>query len=69
VSDHQAEAYSTAEIRAVVIRADGTREDLGLIAAAYPDQPVKAAWWRLVGRPLADRRIRRTNRLHPLKES
>lgn len=65
----EAEAYSTAEIRAVVIRADGTREDLGLIAAAYPDQPAKNLWWRLIGKPLADARIRRTNKRNPLKET
>lgn len=51
------------ELHAVVIRANGTREDLGKIAAHYRN-PVKRLWWRLVGKPVADRRIRRTNQRH-----
>jgi hypothetical protein len=35
--------------------------DLGVVAATYSN-PVKAAWWRLAGSRLADRRIKRTNR-------
>ena len=35
--------------------------DLGVVTAAYRN-PVKRAWWTLLGQPLADRRIRRANR-------
>lgn len=56
------------ELRAVVIRADGRREDVGLIAAYYRN-PIRRTWWRLVGRPLADRRIRRANDRHANQET
>lgn len=45
----------------VVTRADGTRIDHGVVAAHYRN-PIRQAWWQLVGRPLANRRIRKSNR-------
>ncbi len=38
-----------ATIEAVVIRADGTREDLGTIAY-YHKNPIRRLWWRLTHR-------------------
>lgn len=35
-------------------------DDLGIVTAVYRD-PVRRAVWRLVRKPLADRRIRRAN--------
>lgn len=51
----------SAELRAVITRADGTVEDLGVISATY-DNPVKQIWWELVGKHLAERRIAIANR-------
>lgn len=42
------------QIEAVVIRADGTCDELGVIADS-------SRWWNLVGRRFADRRIKRAN--------
>lgn len=52
---------SEAELRMVVTRADGTVHDHGIVSAAYKN-PIKQAWWLLVRKPLANRRIRRSNR-------
>lgn len=38
-----------ATLSAVVIRADGTREDLGAIAY-YHKNPLRRLWWRLTHR-------------------
>lgn len=38
-----------------------TVEDLGVVTAQYRN-PLRQAWWQLVGKPLADRRVRRANR-------
>jgi hypothetical protein len=59
--DQHVEQPSAAELRMVVRRADGTIHDHGIVSAHYRN-PLKQAWWRLVGRPLANRRIRRSNR-------
>lgn len=50
-----------AELSAVIIRADGTVQDLGVIAAEY-HQPHRAVRWWLFGRFRAGRRIREANR-------
>jgi hypothetical protein len=52
---------SFVEISAVITRADGTVQDLGLVHARYRS-PFKHMWWRLVRRPAANRRIKRANR-------
>jgi hypothetical protein len=54
-------ADSDGEFHAVITRADGSVEDLGVIAATYKN-PFKRAWWRMWGRPRADQRIARANR-------
>ncbi|MFI5880810.1 hypothetical protein [Streptomyces sp. NPDC051554] len=51
----------SSELRMVIKRADGTVEDHGVVAAQY-SSPLRAAWWELVGRRLANRRIARSNR-------
>lgn len=56
-----ADAPHSSELRMIVRRADGTVEDHGVVAAHYSN-PVQALWWHLVGRPLANRRIARSNR-------
>ena len=58
---HSANADSDGEFRAVITRADGSVEDLGVVAATYKS-PVKRLWWRMWGKPHADRRIDRANR-------
>lgn len=45
----------------VKTRVDGTQVDLGVVSADYED-PVRRLWWQLIGKPLADRRIRAENR-------
>ncbi|MFJ4926807.1 hypothetical protein [Streptomyces sp. NPDC088736] len=49
------------ELSMVVTRADGTVHDHGVVDAHYRN-PLKQAWWITVRRPLANRRIRRSNR-------
>ncbi|WP_393075349.1 hypothetical protein [Streptomyces sp. LN704] len=51
----------SSELRMVVTRADGTVHDHGVVDAHYRN-PLKQAWWILVRRPLANRRIRVSNR-------
>ena len=62
------EQPSSAELHAVIIRADGRREDLGVITASYRN-PLRQWWWRLVRQPAARRRIRRANRNNPTQSS
>ncbi|MGW2936052.1 hypothetical protein ACWDA7_30340 [Streptomyces sp. NPDC001156] len=57
----KADVPHSSELRMVVRRADGTVEDHGVVAAHYSSR-WRAAWWRLVGQPLANRRIARSNR-------
>ncbi|MGV9427073.1 hypothetical protein ACWDO7_22655 [Streptomyces sp. NPDC003656] len=57
----RADVPHSSELRMVVRRVDGTVEDLGIVAAHYSSR-WRAAWWRCVGRPLANRRIARSNR-------
>ncbi|MFJ4787576.1 hypothetical protein [Streptomyces sp. NPDC088794] len=45
----------------VITRADGRVEDHGVVAAHYAS-PWRSAWWQIVGRPLANLRIARSNR-------
>lgn len=47
--------------KAVITRADGTVEDLGVIAADYSN-PVRRAMWRAFGARLATYRTKRANR-------
>lgn len=58
--EQKTQAPHTATISAVVIRADGTREEVGVIAAGY-DNPLKQLWWDHIGRRLSERRIRKIN--------
>ncbi len=48
-------------LRARIIRADGTVDDLGVIAASYAS-PWRRSWWVCVGKPLARARSRAANR-------
>ncbi len=41
MSEHEAESVGFAEIHAVVTRADGTIEDLGMIASSLPIEHVE----------------------------
>lgn len=52
------------ELRMVVTRADGTVHDHGVVSAHYRN-PLRQAWWTLVGQHLANRRIARSNRHAP----
>lgn len=61
MAEQQAQQPSEAVLRMVVTRADGTIHDHGIVAAHYKN-PIRQAWWRYVGQPLANRRIRRSNR-------
>lgn len=64
MTDPHARAQAkSVELRAVVIRGDGRREDLGLISGQYRN-PLRRLWWRLMGAPRANRRIRAANRHH-----
>jgi hypothetical protein len=49
------------ELRMVIRRADGTVVDHGVVAARYASR-WRQAWWQLVGRHRARRRIARSNR-------
>jgi hypothetical protein len=51
----------------VITRADGTVEDHGIVAAHYSN-PLRALWWKTVGKPMADCRIALSNRRHRMKE-
>ncbi|MCX5239818.1 hypothetical protein OG824_31915 [Streptomyces prunicolor] len=61
MSRARADVPHSSELRMVVTRADGTVEDHGVVAAHYTS-PLRAAWWQVVGRLLANRRIARSNR-------
>lgn len=50
-----------ASISAVITRADGTVEDLGVIDASYKN-PLDQFVWAHIRKPLADRRIRQANK-------
>lgn len=55
MTDQQAKGpVKRVQIEATVIRADGTRVELGRIADSSP-------WWNRFLKPLADRRIRKAN--------
>lgn len=54
------EVEANIELSAIIIRADGTREDVGVIAAQYIDD-VKQSRWDKIGQALADKRIRKAN--------
>lgn len=56
VSEHQ-----DVVIRAVITRADGRVQDVGIIHANYSN-PLKRLWWKAVGLHMANRRIRWANR-------
>lgn len=61
MSGGRAQVPVSAELRMVITRVDGTVEDHGVVSAQYRN-PLRQAWWNFVGRPLADRRIARSNR-------
>lgn len=58
---HAADAQPDAELHLEIIRADGTRTPLGR-AALITRNPLKRAWWNLVGQRLSRRRIQAANR-------
>lgn len=56
-------APHSAEWSAVIIRADGRVENVGLLAAGY-ENPFRQLWWDLIGQRLSNHRIRRINAAH-----
>ena len=56
----QAKVPSHTTISATITRADGTIEEVGVVAATY-DNPLRQWWWDHVGAPRSERRIRRAN--------
>ncbi|MEU5596678.1 hypothetical protein [Streptomyces sp. NPDC020298] len=61
MSRSRANVPHSSELRMVIRRADGTMHDHGVVDAHYRN-PFRQAWWLYVRRPLANRRIRRSNR-------
>lgn len=61
MGEQRAEQASESRLYMVVRRADGTVHDHGLVEASFKN-PIKQAWWRLIGKPLANRRIAKSNR-------
>lgn len=58
---HRADAQPDAELHLEIIRADGTHIPLGR-AALITRNPVKRAWWNLIGQRLSHRRNQAANR-------
>lgn len=56
----QAKVPASATVSAVIIRADGTREDVGVIAATYRN-PLRQLWWAQIGRRRAAYRTHQAN--------
>ena len=54
-------------VSAVIHRADGMVEEVGLVAAQY-ENPVRQFWFDHVIKRRTDRRIKRINRSHQSKE-
>ena len=48
----------------IITKADGTVVDLGVVSY-WSKNPLKRLRWRLIGKPRADRRIRRFNASQP----
>lgn len=67
MSRARADVPHSSELRMVITRADGTVEDHGIVAAHYSN-PLRALWWKTVGKPMADCRIALSNRRHRMKE-
>lgn len=61
--NHSVKTPHTATFSAVITRADGTVEDVGLVAAGY-ENPIRQFWWDHVGQKLTKRRIRNINSRH-----
>ncbi|MGW7001410.1 hypothetical protein ACWGCW_00935 [Streptomyces sp. NPDC054933] len=61
MSDHRVKALTAVEVEHVITRADGTVERIGT-AAYWHKNPLRRAWWRLVGERRTQRRIREANR-------
>jgi hypothetical protein len=59
--DAQADYVSQATIAVTIIRADGTVEEIGVVDTYYRSR-VKRLWWKLYGKPRAERRIAAANR-------
>jgi hypothetical protein len=49
VSHQAAKGVTSAQVSAVIIRADGTRENLGVISYWHKN-PLRRLWWRITGR-------------------
>lgn len=63
MSKSTAQSVSEATLTAVITRADGTVEHVGMLGAQYRSRR-RQLWWDLVGRRQTDRRIRQINRRH-----
>lgn len=63
----KSDVVSSTEIRAVKILRDGTRVDLGLVSASYRN-PLRRIYWRVIRKPLANRRIRKANTTSPKED-
>ena len=50
-----------ATFRVAIHRADGSVDNIGIIAAHYRN-PLKRLWWNLFGSPRANHRINKANR-------
>lgn len=53
-----------ATISIQINRADGTVEDVGIVAARFDLTPGRQRWWDMIGRRWADNRIRSANAAH-----
>ena len=61
------QAVSETSLSHVVTRADGTVMNLGVVSY-WSKNPAKRLRWRLIGKPAADRRIRKFNAAQPKPE-
>jgi len=61
VSDPNVQLRNNGSLSAVIIRADGTVEDVGVVSASYSN-PLHQWWWEHVGRRRAAWRTARANR-------
>ena len=61
MTDPAATVPASVTVDLVLVRADGTVHNLGVCSAHYTN-PLKQAWWLLVGQHRANHRIRRANR-------
>ena len=58
----EADVKPEIQVFATIIRADGSREELGQIVGQYNGR-LDRLRWRLIGQPLANARTRRSNKI------